>query len=535
MQEIAFAQEIEVLPELSQAQQQILTPEALAFVSKLHRQFNRIRKYLLDRREQVQEGINEGILPAFLPETAHVRESYWQARPVPADIQDRRTEITGPVERKMIINALNSGAKVFMADFEDSNSPTFENCIEGQLHLRDAILRQIDFRAENGKLYALQEKTAVLMVRPRGWHLVDKNILVDGECISASLLDFGLYFFHNAHTLLAKGSAPYFYLPKIESYLEAKLWNDVFKFAQKELEIPQATIKATVLIETILAAFEMDEIIFELRDHIAGLNAGRWDYIFSAIKKFAQYNNKIFPDRSQVTMTVPFMEAYSKLLVQTCHKRGVHAIGGMAAFIPSRKDEEVNKNAFAKVKADKEREANMGFDGTWVAHPDLVPVAMQIFDKVLGENPNQKQEMRSQFAQISPEHLLDFRIKGSTITEAGFRSNINVGILYIESWLVGTGAAALYNLMEDAATAEISRAQLWQWLHNKGVILEDGRQVTLELYEQYLPEELAKIKEYVGEARYQAGKFTLATQLFNELVTSNTFAPFLTLGAYKYL
>lgn len=513
----------------------ILTPEALAFVAQLHKQFSTQRKRLLEKRQKVQEAIHKGILPTFLPETQHIREGNWQASPVPTDIQDRRTEITGPVERKMIINALNSGAKVFMADFEDSNSPTLENCIEGQINLRDAIRHNIDFTTPQGKTYTLDQKHAVLMVRPRGWHLVDKHIWVDDEPISAGILDVGLYCFHNAQALIEQGTAPYFYLPKMESHLEARLWNDIFVAIQASLGIPQGTIKATVLIETILASFEMEEIIYELREHMAGLNAGRWDYIFSAIKKFIQYSDKIFPDRVQITMAVPFMRAYTKLLVKTCHKRNVHAIGGMAAFIPSRKDEEVNNNAFAKVKADKEAEASLGFDGTWVAHPDLVPVAMEIFDKALGENKNQKAETFSRHYAVDAYDLLNFAIEGGKVTEAGFRLNINVGILYIESWLMGVGAAAIYNLMEDAATAEISRAQLWQWIHHDNVWLDNGTPVTASLYRQYLPEELAKIKTYVGELRYEAGKFDQAVQLFNELVLSPTFSEFLTLKSYDFI
>lgn len=525
----------ELKGELKDRYLEILTPEALAFVTQLHKQFSTQRKALLEKRQQVQHKIDKGILPTFLSETKHIREGEWKANDIPADIQDRRTEITGPVERKMIVNALNSGAKVFMADFEDSNSPTFDNCIEGQINLCDAIRHNIDFTTPQGKTYQLNEKHAVLMVRPRGWHLVDKNILVEDEPISAGILDAGLYCFHNAHALIAQGSAPYFYLPKMESHWEARLWNDIFVWIQNELGIPQGTIKATVLIETILASFEMEEIIYELREHVAGLNAGRWDYIFSAIKKFIQYPDKIFPDRVQITMAVPFMRAYAKLLVKTCHKRNVHAIGGMAAFIPSRKDEEVNKNAFAKVKADKEAEATLGFDGTWVAHPDLVPVAMEVFDKKLAAKPNQKDEEQSQHFSIDAYDLLNFAIEGGKITEAGFRLNINVGILYIESWLMGVGAAALYNLMEDAATAEISRAQLWQWIHHENVLLDNGTPITASLYEQYLPEELAKIREYVGEARYQAGKFDQTVQLFNELVLSPTFSEFLTTKSYNFI
>ncbi len=526
---------IEVLAEVNEAYQSILTQEALEFITKLHTNFNARRLELLHKRKVRLKSINEGNLPNFLAETQAIRNGDWQAASYLDDIQDRRTEITGPVDRKMIINALNSGAKVFMADFEDSNSPSFSNNIEGQINLRDAINRKIDFTAENGKKYQLNEQHAVLFVRPRGWHLEEKNIVVDGEPISGGLVDFGLYFFHNAKTLLEKGTAPYFYLPKLESHLEARLWNDVFVFAQNELGIPQGTIKATVLIETILAAFEMDEIIYELRQHMCGLNAGRWDYIFSAIKKFINYPDKIFPDRVQVGMTVHFMRSYAKLLVKTCHKRNVHAMGGMSAFIPSRKDEEVNQRAFSKVKEDKDLEAQTGFDGTWVAHPDLVAVAMESFNKVLGDKPNQKNETKSQSYDITADDLLNFSVEGGKITEDGVRMNIHVGILYIESWLNGVGAAALYNLMEDAATAEISRAQLWQWIHNEGVTLEDGRKVDLQLYEGLLPEELEKIKEYVGQERYNQGKFELAVSLFDTLVKQDQFEDFLTIGAYQYI
>lgn len=530
-----ITQAISVKGILTESQKNTLSPEALEFVAKLHRNFDKTRQELLAKREERQKEINEGKFPTFLAETKEIREGDWKAADIPADIQDRRTEITGPVDRKMVINALNSGAKVFMADFEDANSPTRENCFQGQVNLFDANRRQIDFTAPNGKDYKLKEETAVLMVRPRGWHLVDKNVLIDGEPVSGGILDFGLYFFHNAKYLLENGSGPYFYLPKMESHVEARLWNDIFVMAQEELGVPQGSIKVTVLIETILASFEMEEIIYELRNHMAGLNAGRWDYIFSAIKKFIQYADRIFPDRAQVTMSVPFMRAYAKLLVQQCHKRNVHAMGGMAAFIPSRKDEEVNKNAFAKVKADKELEATTGFDGTWVAHPDLVAVAMEEFNKVLGDKPNQKDETKSQDYQVSAEDLINFEVEGGKITEAGFRLNVNVGVLYIESWLNGAGAAALYNLMEDAATAEISRAQVWQWIHNEGVKLDDGREINLELYQQILPEEMQKIKEYVGEERFQNGKFEQAKELFDRLVTSPQFEDFLTLGAYELI
>jgi malate synthase len=442
-------QGVEILGEVSPQFETILTKEALTFVRDLQRMFNRQRLALLNNRVLRQEQINQGILPDFLPATAEIRQADWSVAPIPQDLQDRRVEITGPVDRRMVINALNSGAKVFMADFEDANTPSWSNVIEGQMNLRDAIRKQIDFTADNGKFYALNPEVAVLKVRPRGWHMEEKHVLIDGEPASASIFDFGLYFFHNAWELIKRGSGPYFYLPKMESHLEARLWNDVFVAAQDALEVPQGTTKVTVLIETIMAAFEMDEILYELRNHIAALNAGRWDYIFSCIKKFHQYADRLLPDRAQVTMAVPFMRAYAKLLVQTCHKRKAHAIGGMSAFIPNRKDEAVNKMAFERVNADKELEASTGFDGTWVAHPDLVAVALVPFNKALGENPNQKQVMLENEV-ITGAELINFTIPNTAITEAGIRMNIQVGILYIESWLRGVGAAAIHNLMEDA-------------------------------------------------------------------------------------
>jgi len=499
----------------------------------LHKKFNPRRKELLQRRHERAKQIAQGKLPNFLAETQEIRQSVWQVAPIPADLQDRRVEITGPVDQKMVINALNSGAKVFMADFEDANSPTWDNCLQGQINLRNAILRKIDFVAENGKEYKLKEKTAVLKVRPRGWHLVEKHFLVENEPISASLFDFGLFFFHNAKTLLSQGTAPYFYLPKLESHLEARLWNNVFVEAQNYLGIPQGTIKATVLIETILAAYEMEEIIFELKEHLAGLNAGRWDYIFSTIKKLHHLPEAKFPDRSQITMQVPFMRAYAQNLVKICHKRNAHAIGGMSAFIPSRKDEEVNRNAFAKVRADKELEASNGYDGTWVAHPDLVPIAQEAFDKVLGEKPHQKHVLRED-VNVTAEDLRNFHIEGGKITEQGVRTNINVGILYIESWLSGVGAAALYNLMEDAATAEISRAQIWHWLKTSAR-LDDGRVLDKSLYEKFLAEEIEKCKNYLGTERTQTGKLQQAIDLFNRLVLKDEFEEFLTIPAYELL
>jgi malate synthase len=525
-------QHITVQGGIAPAYTHLLSPEALAFLAHLHRHFNTKRLALLQERQKRFADISQGHLPDFLSSTAAIREAAWQVAPIPQDLQDRRVEITGPVDRRMVINALNSGAKVFMADFEDANSPTWQNCLEGQINLYDAIRKQIDFQADNGKEYRLKEKVAVLKVRPRGWHLEEKHLLIDGEAISASLFDFGLYFFHNAHELLRRGSGPYFYLPKLESHQEARLWNEVFVEAQNFLQIPTGTIKVTVLVETILAAYEMEEIIYELREHLAGLNAGRWDYIFSAIKKFRNIAAP-FAERGQITMTSPFMRAYAQLLVKICHKRGAHAIGGMSAFIPNRKDEEINQKAFAKVQADKDLEARTGYDGTWVAHPDLVPIALKAFDAVLQGRVQQK-EVLLQDLQISAEALRHFDIPQGSITEEGLRQNINVGILYIESWLSGTGAAALYNLMEDAATAEISRAQLWQWLH-RGAKLADGRLIDQALYESLLAEELEKCKTLLGSQRVATGKLSQAVSLFDQLVRSQDFEEFLTLKAYELL
>ncbi|MDX2047128.1 MAG: malate synthase A [Chitinophagaceae bacterium] len=510
---------------------EVLTPEALIFIAALHRRFNARRKWLLQERQAVQERIDAGWKPGFLPETAMIRESQWLISPVPDDIKDRRVEITGPVERKMIINALNSGASVFMADFEDSNSPSWDNNIQGQINLRDAIRKTISFtNPDNGKVYQLNTKVATLFVRPRGWHLEENYIEVDGEPVSGSLLDFGLYFFHNAKTLLQNGSAPYFYLPKMESYKEARLWDNIFVFAQNYCGIPYGTIKATVLIETILASFQLHEILWELRDHSAGLNCGRWDYIFSFIKKFRNVPGFVLPERSQVTMTVPSMRAYTQLVIKTCHKRNAHAMGGMAAQIPIKDNHEANQKALDKVKADKLREVTDGHDGTWVAHPALVPVAMEIFNLHM-PTPNQLHKKREEF-NCTEEDLL--QIPEGTITEEGLRMNINVGILYIESWLRGNGAAALYNLMEDAATAEISRTQVWQWLH-RGAKLSDGRVITQDLYEELRDDEIQNIKEHIGCKAYCEGKFAEAIKLFNQLVVQEKFEEFLTLPAYQIL
>lgn len=524
---------VEIIGEISSPYQKILTQDALEFIRDLHRMFNKQRQSLLQTRIDRQTEINKGVKLDFSSTTSAIREMDWAVSPIPADLQDRRTEITGPVDRKMVINALNSGAKVFMADFEDASTPSWHNLMDGQINLYDAIRKQIDFTAENGKKYSLHESVAVLKVRPRGWHMEENHVLIDGEPISASLFDFGLYFFHNAWELVRRGSGPYFYLPKLESHLEAKLWNDVFLAAQEVIEMPRATIKATVLIETITAAYEMDEILYMLREHIAGLNAGRWDYIFSCIKKFHQFSECVLPDRSQITMSVPFMRAYAKLLVQTCHKRKAHAMGGMSAFIPSRKDEHINKLAFEKVTADKELEASTGFDGTWVAHPDLVAVALAPFNKVLKENPNQKHVMLESEV-ITASQLSDFTIPDGCITEAGIRMNIQIGVLYIESWLRGVGAAAIHNLMEDAATAEISRAQLWQWIHH-GAKTYYGVTIDISLYKFFLADEIQKIKQMIGEENYFNGKFFDAINLFDKLVTQPQFDLFLTTEAYSTL
>ncbi|HEV2108514.1 MAG TPA: malate synthase A [Thermomicrobiales bacterium] len=516
---------IEVTAPISAEAEGILTPEALAFVAELHREFNPTREALLAQRPERQAALASGIASSFLEETREMRESAWRVGPAPQDLQDRHVEITGPVERKMLINALNSGAQVFMADLEDALSPTWANVTEGQANLRDAVRRTITFQNPDGREYKLNEQTATLVVRPRGWHLPERHVLVDGAPISASLFDFGLHLFHNGRELLDRGSGPYFYLPKLESHREARLWNDVFTFAQDRLGISQGSIRATVLIETILAALEMEEILHELREHAAGLNAGRWDYIFSAIKVFRDRPDAVLPDRSQVTMTVPFMRAYSQLLVKTCHKRGAHAIGGMAAFIPTRKDPEVNEMAFAKVREDKEREAGDGFDGTWVAHPGLVPVAEEIFTHVLGNAPHQKDRKRDD-VQPDAAALLDLRVPGGTITDEGLRNNVSVAIQYLDAWLQGVGAAAINNLMEDAATAEISRAQIWQWIRH-GAKTEDGEAITADRYQRVRDEELAKLS--------QDGRAKEAASVLDGLVLTDDFVPFLTLPAYPLL
>ncbi|MEH7093673.1 malate synthase A [Neobacillus vireti] len=523
---------IEVVGPLKAQYDEILTPGALNLIEELERKFGQRRMELLQYRVKRQEELNNGKLPDFLPETKHIRNGDWTVAPLPKDLHDRRVEITGPTDRKMVINALNSGAKLFMADFEDATSPTWESIIEGQINLRDAINRTISFENPNGKTYQLNEETAVLIVRPRGLHLEEKHVLLDGKPISGSFFDFGMYFFHNVNTLLANGSGPYFYLPKLESHLEARLWNDVFVYTQEKLGIAQGTIKATVLIETILAAFEMDEILYELKEHSAGLNCGRWDYIFSYIKKLRNQQDVILPDRSQVTMTSPFMRSYSLLTIQTCHRRKAPAMGGMAAQIPIKNNPQANEEAFAKVRADKEREARDGHDGTWVAHPGLVPVALEVFNREM-PTPNQIHTPKQQKITITAADLLE--VPNGTITEDGVRTNINVGIQYVASWLNGKGAAPIHNLMEDAATAEISRAQLWQWIRHPKGILDDGRKVTAEMYEQFKLEELEKIKLEVGAENFDGGRFTEAVQLFDRLILNDQFIDFLTLPGYQQL
>lgn len=534
---------IEILPnlkvnfsssDLESPIKEIFTPEAANFFYKLHQEFNGARVSLLAKREARQKEITAGKKPDFLKETESVRTSKWKVAECPADLQDRRVEITGPVEAKMMINALNSGAKVFMADIEDALSPTWENVVEGQIALKEAVRRTLAFTSPEGKSYKLNDTIATLLVRPRGWHLEEKNVLIDGKPVSASILDFALYFFHNTTEAVRRGTGPYFYLPKMESHLEARLWNDIFNTAQGMLGVPRGTIRATVLIETILAAYEMDEILFELKDHMSGLNAGRWDYMFSAIKKFRNDKSFTTPDRAQLTMTVPFMRAYTELLVQTCHKRGAHAIGGMAAFIPSRKDVEVNKVATAKVTEDKNREVNDGFDGTWVAHPDLVVLAKSIFDAKLGTNSNQKSKLREEVS-VKASDLINFKIEGAKITENGLRQNINVSLQYIERWLAGVGAAGIHNLMEDAATAEISRAQLWQWV-NQSAKLDNGTAITADYFTQICNEELKKCVEVVGGGNTEfVERFGKARMLLNELVLGEWKWDFLTLPAYQMI
>jgi malate synthase len=509
----------------------VLSPDALAFLTELHHRFDPERRALLTRRAERQAAIDAGDLPGFLPETKDVREGAWTVPPAPADLLDRRVEITGPVERKMMINALNSGASAFMADFEDANSPTWSNTVAGQWNVADAVERTISL-ATPDREYRLNERIATLLVRPRGWHLVERHATVDNHPVSASLFDAGLFLFHNARRLTARGSGPYLYLPKLESHLEARLWHGVFSFCEDELSLPRGTVRATVLIETVLAAFEMDEILFELGEHATALNAGRWDYIFSIIKKFRDHPDFVLPDRAQVTMAVPFMRAYTGLMVHTCHARGAHAVGGMAAFIPNRRDPAVTETALAKVREDKVREANGGFDGTWVAHPDLVPVAREVFDGVLGDRPNQLDRAQGDVT-VEAADLLDVRIPGGEISEAGLRANVSVGVRYLASWLSGTGAAAIDNLMEDAATAEISRSQVWQWIRH-GSRLADGRRVTRALAGEVLSDEMAQLRARLG-GDFTAGRFAEAADLFEQVALSETFVEFLTVPAYDHI
>ncbi|HWD09921.1 MAG TPA: malate synthase A [Actinomycetota bacterium] len=510
----------------------VLTPDALAFVAELQRRFNPHRQRLLRARAERQRHLDSGEWPEFNQATRWIRDADWQVGDVPKDLQDRRVEITGPTDRKMMINALNSGAKVFMADFEDALSPTWENVVTGQRNLQDAVRGTLSFESPDGRRYRVNAQHAVLCVRPRGWHLTERHLLVDGEPVSASLFDFGLAFFHNARELLDRGSGPYFYLPKLEDHLEARLWNKVFVAAEEALGLEVGTVKATVLIETVLAAFEMEEILWELRDHAAGLNAGRWDYIFSMIKKFRVHPGFVLPDRAQVTMTVPFMRAYTELLVATCHRRGAFAIGGMAAFIPNRRDPQVTEAALTKVREDKLRESADGFDGTWVAHPDLVPVALEVFNAALGPRANQLGRLREDVSVTSRE-LLHVDHPGSGVTEQGLRNNVSVGIRYLESWLRGVGAAAINNLMEDAATSEISRAQIWQWCYH-GTRLDDGRAVTPALVRGLIDEELAALRSVMGAA-FDAGRFPEARAIFEQVALEEPLADFLTLPAYEHL
>lgn len=513
----------ENLPQL----QKVLTPQAQDFLSKLHRKFNPQRLALLNQRAERQKKLDKGENPSFLPGTEAIRnDPQWKVAKTPEDLQKRWVEITGPTDKKMVINALNSGADVFMADFEDANSPTWKNMIEGQANLIDVIQGELKYTSPEGKEYKLNDKIATLMVRPRGWHLSEKHLLVDGEFISASLFDFGLFFFHNAKALIKKGSGPYFYLPKLENHREARIWNDIFIFAQEEIGIPCGTIRATVLLETILAAFEMEEIIYELREHSAGLNAGRWDYIFSIIKKFHSRSNLLLPDREQITMTVPFMRAYTNLLVKTCHQRGAAAMGGMAAFIPSRKDPQINEIALAKVREDKLRESQDGFDGTWVAHPDLVPIAHEIFEKALHHKPNQKEKLRED-VQVRAEDLYNFIVPNGAITENGVRKAISVSLQYLSAWLSGMGAVAIFNLMEDVATAEICRSELWHWVHHPDAQLSDGRRIDPALYKQFSDEEYSKLPA--------SSNLAAAKQLLDQLVLAEKFPEFLTLLAYDQL
>jgi malate synthase len=529
---VQLTADLDADPQLAALVEEVLTPDAVALLADLHRRFNGRRLELLAARDERSAALANGGTLDFLPETAQIREdkSWRVAEPAPG-LVDRRVEITGPTDQKMTINALNSGAKVWLADFEDANTPLLVNMLGGQRNLRAAITRSIDFES-GGKSYALGEELATIVVRPRGWHLPEKHLVIDGEPMSGSLFDFGLYLFHSGKLQVENGRGPYFYLPKMESHLEARLWNDVFVAAQEAVGLPRGTIRATCLIETYPAAFEMEEILYELREHSAGLNAGRWDYLFSVIKKFRTAGHDyLLPDRNSVTMTAPFMRAYTELLVRTCHKRGAHAIGGMAAFIPNRRDPEKNEKALAKVREDKTREAGDGFDGSWVAHPDLVPVCKEAFDAVLGDKPNQLDRLRDDVS-VTAAQLLDVRSTPGEVTEDGLRNNVSVGLQYLEAWLRGSGAVAIFGLMEDAATAEISRSQVWQW-ENLQVELSNGEKVTKELVNRVIDEELAKIREAVGEETFAGGRWDDATSLYREMALSEEFSEFLTLPAYE--
>ena len=509
----------------------ILTDEAVAFVHALVMKFSERRAELLVKRTERQKKLNEGELLDFNPATRHIRESEWKVAPIPEDLLDRRVEITGPVERKMIINALNSGAKVFMADFEDSLSPNWNAVMDGQINLRDAVAGTISFTSPEGKHYSLAPKHATMIIRPRGWHLEEKHVTAGAVPVSGALLDFGLYFFHNAKALIAKGSGPYFYLPKLESQQEAALWNDVFRFSEEYIGLPHGSIKATVLVETITATFEMEEILYALKDYIVALNCGRWDYIFSFIKKFNSREDFVLPDRAQVTMTTHFLRSYSLLLIKTCHKRGAFAMGGMSAFIPVKNDAAANDKAFAMVRADKEREAGDGHDGTWVAHPGLVPVAMEVFNRIM-PGQNQRDRLRDDVTVTAADLLA---IPSGTITEAGVRNNISVSLQYLAAWLSGNGCVPINNLMEDAATAEIARSQLWQWVHHKAGVLEDGRNIDLALVQQWIKEELGKIEAAQSESAFEESQFLRAAALLEELVGNRVFVEFLTLPGYEQL
>jgi malate synthase len=522
---------LEVLGIITPEYQEILTPAALAFVEELERRFGPRRQQLLNIRIKRQHAFDAGELPDFWPQTREIRESDWKVAPIPKDLLDRRVEMTGPVDRKMVINGLNSGAKMYMADFEDSSAPTWKTMIDGQINMRDVVNGTIHYTSPSGKFYKLNKETAVLLVRPRGWHMREKHVLLNGEPISASLFDFGLYLFHNAKKLMEKGSGPYFYLPKMESYLEARLWNEVFVFAQDYIGIPRGTIRATVLIETITAAFEMDEILWELREHSAGLNCGRWDYIFSFIKCFRNRPEFVLPDRSQITMSTHFMKSYSELLIKTCHRRGIHAMGGMAAQIPIKEDAVLNEKAMDKVRADKEREAQNGHDGTWVGHPGLVPIAREVFDQFM-PGPNQINRLRND-VHVTQADLL--KVPEGTITREGFENNVNAALRYTESWLGGQGCVPIFHLMEDAATAEIARAQIWQWIRYPKGVLDNGRKVTIEMFREALARHLLNIRDELGDEVYESRHFQAAGELLDRLITGKDLPSFLTLEAYGHL